>query len=193
MMLSLLRLQEAESTDLSTKEKLKAFENRLYSLSLLHEDLYSPNKMGKILFRNYLKKLSTHLTHAFMINTNIIRINIDADNFYLEPEIAIPCGVIINELLTNSFKYAFPDSMKGEININMKMNNDNYELIYSDSGIGLSKEQDYKKKKTLGIQLVESLSSQLGNDPVIKNGNGLEYQFIIKPVKQKDRMEYIPN
>lgn len=188
MMLSLIRLQSAETTDMIAKEKLTTFENRLYSLSLLHEDLYVSNNMGKIKFSNYLKKLTAHLSHAFMISSNTISIKIEAEHFYLEPEIAIPCGVILNELITNSFKYAFPDNSKGEININMKKVDENYELIYSDTGVGLHKDINIKKSKTLGLQLIDTLSSQLGNNPVIKNQNGLQYEFLIKPVKQKNRM-----
>lgn len=192
MMLSLIRLQSAETTDVIAKEKLSTFENRLYSLSLLHEDLYVSNNMGKIKFSNYLKKLTAHLSHAFMISTNTISINIEAEHFYLEPEIAIPCGVILNELITNSFKYAFPDNSKGEININMKKVDENYELVYRDTGVGLKKDLNIKNSKTLGLQLIDTLSAQLGNTPVIKNHNGLQYEFLIKPVKQKNRMVH-PN
>jgi two-component sensor histidine kinase len=103
-------------------------------------------------------------------------------------ETAVPCGLIISELVSNSLKYAFPDGMMGEIFVSLRSKQDNYELIVSDNGIGLPNEFDINNTKTLGLMLVNSLTEQIDGKITINRENGTRFSIIFKESIYKERI-----
>ena len=98
----------------------------------------------------------------------------------LEDEMAISCGLIVNELVSNSLKHAFPEDRKGEICINFHSDNDRYSLIVSDNGIGFPKDLDFRETQTLGLQLVCTLVDQLGGSIKLNRDGGTQFKITFK-------------
>ena len=103
-------------------------------------------------------------------------------------ETAVPCGLIISEIVSNSLKYAFPNEMHGEILVSLKSVEDGYELIISDNGIGLPAELDIDNYKSLGLILVKSLTEQIDGKITIKRNHGTEFKINFKEQKYKERI-----
>lgn len=179
---SILKMQQRQVEDPKLKEVLEESQNRIRSMALVHENLYSTKNLAKILFSNYVRSMAGNLSHTFSGSQNNIRLQFDVEDVYMPLDIGIPCGLIINELLSNSFKYAFPDNNNGIISIRLKnINNDNYELIVSDNGIGIDGSFDIKKTKSLGMKIVTKLVQQIeGNlDYDFSNGTRFTIKFKI--------------
>lgn len=181
---SLLSLQASTISDAPLKQKFKESQDRIQSMALLHESLYSNKDLSKVNSNFYFSALSNSLYDSYQKDHNKISLTIDIDAKLdrLNIDIAIPCGLIINELISNSLKYAFPDNRTGEIYVRLKPSEtkpDFYNLIIGDNGIGLKKEIDFKSMDTLGLQLVYALSEQLNGKIEIKSekGKGTEYNI----------------
>ena len=185
---SLLNLQAGYLKDEEAVNALKESQARIVSMAMLHENLYRSDNLTGINFENYIKHLIRNLFHTYNVNMEKIKFNIMAQGVFLNIDTAIPCGLIINELVTNSIKHAFPEGTSGDIKVNMDQDDDKYHLEISDNGIGLPPEFDIKKSSTLGILLVNSLVGQLdGSIEVIRN-QGTTYQIIIKKLEYKERI-----
>jgi two-component sensor histidine kinase len=104
----------------------------------------------------------------------------DLEDIYLKIETAIPCGILINELVSNSLKYAFPNGEKGEIFVSLKSKDEGYELIVSDNGVGLPEELDYKNTESLGLQLVNNLAAQIDGRVELEKGHGTKFVINFK-------------
>ena len=105
-------------------------------MALIHEKLYQSTDLKKIDFGDYIQSLSSDLFHTNVANPNLIKLNLNVEEIFLDINTAIPLGLIVNELITNSLKHAFPQDMTGEININFHSKNNRYEFIMKDNGIG---------------------------------------------------------
>ena len=106
----------------------------------------------------------------------------------LNIETAVPCGLIINELISNSLKYAFPEGRKGELKISVKKFNDDYELIISDNGTGFPEDLNYKNTDSLGLELVNSLIGQLDGTMSMDSNHGTTFKIIFKESEYKERI-----
>ena len=162
----LIEIQTEFITDKKVKIKLQELQERANVMSLVHEQLYSSKDLAHIDFQNYLESLLRNLFQVFGNNQNIETI-IEAQNVTLGIDIAIPCGLIINELVTNILKYAFSDFANNEntnkIHIKFSKEEDNYFLSVSDNGIGISDEIDWETSNSLGLRLVRIWAThQLG-------------------------------
>lgn len=156
---SLLDHQMVILKDTHSREIMNESKNRIYSMSLVHEKLYQSKDLRNINFKDYISDLAINLFQNFDNAFGNIRLNLDIEEISMDIDLAVPAGLILNELVTNSIKYAFPDSRKGEINITFReLENDMLELIVSDNGIGIKKDIDFKKTKSLGLHLVTILS-----------------------------------
>lgn len=185
---SLLNLQAGYLKDEEAVNALKESQARIVSMAMLHENLYRSDNLTGINFENYIKHLISNLFHTYNVNMETIKFNIMARDVFLNIDTAIPCGLIINELVTNSIKHAFPEGTSGDIMVKMDQDEDKYHLEISDNGIGLPPEFDINKSSTLGILLVNSLVGQLdGNMEVIRN-QGTIYHIIIKKLEYKERI-----
>jgi len=159
---SLLRLQSRNVKDETALDMFKVSQNRIRSMAFIHEALYQSEDLAMIDFSIYIKKLITHLFSVYSTETKLPNLRLNVKDVYLDINRAIPCGLIINELVSNSLKHAFPDSRKGEITVEMRSDKKGkYTLIVKDTGIGMPKELNIHKTETLGMQLVNDLAEQI--------------------------------
>lgn len=162
VIVSMLRIQKNFVKDKKAREFLTASKDRIQSMALVHEKLYRAEDLAHIDFSDYVKSLSEQLFRTYVINPDKIKLNTDIKFALLDINSAIPCGLIINELVSNALKYAFPDDMKGEINISLHTDQENnHVLTVSDNGIGFPGKIDFRNTKTFGLQLVNILVDQL--------------------------------
>jgi PAS domain S-box-containing protein len=173
---SLLNLQ---SDRIATKEQaLAAFEeskNRIYAMALVHSNLYKEDDFSRIDLTAFIKNLTQNLTQVYqtdaLIDIHIEEISLDLNN-------AIPCGLILNELITNALKHAFPGGRKGLITIGLRvLKNDTYELAVQDDGVGLPKEIDVRKAKSLGLIIVNQLVGQIDGALEVARGKGTRFHI----------------
>ncbi len=182
MICSLINLR---SKYLKDKECIEIFEdcvNRIKSMALIHENLYKSNDFAKINLAKYVKDISEELILFFGISQNRVKFSFDVDNISLGIDDAIPCGLIINELVSNTFKHAFPNGMNGEISIKIRLTNeDELELIFRDNGIGAPPNINFENIETLGLRLVNGIvTKQLRGKLKMNTQNGTEFCIIFK-------------
>ncbi len=140
---------------------LRESEQRIKSMSLIHEVLYKSDDLARIDFEKYINELTGHLARSFGVNESRVIFNVDIKEKFLGIDIAIPCGLIVNELVSNSLKYAFPDDKSGQIEVCLKPIDDEIlELSVSDNGIGMPDDFDLSRDDTLGLQLVRTLAER---------------------------------
>lgn len=186
---SLLNLQADRIKDKEDLELFKDSQGRVKSMAFIHEQLYHSSDFKNIDFAEYIHNLVTYLTHSYALNPEIIKINVDVENVSLNLNTAIPCGLIINELVTNSIRYAFPNGRVGIINVNLhSYSKDKYILIIKDNGIGLSPDIDFENTETLGLQLVDGLTKQLEGSVEFNRNGGTEFKIIFNKLKYKKRI-----
>ncbi len=142
---------------------LKESEGRVKSMAMVHEKLYQSSTFTDINFKQYIEKLVYDILYNYKIPTGTIKTDMIIENINLNIDTAIPLGLIVNELVTNNVKHAFPQS-EGTITIKLKSLNEQMELTIADNGIGLPKGMDIENTKTLGLKLVKSLVNQLEVD-----------------------------
>lgn len=192
---SLLSLQSAHFKDSNYKEMLKESQNRIKSMSLIHEKLYCSEEFSNVNFKSYVQSLSSELFRFYGADPAQIILDTEIENISLPINIAIPCGLIINELLSNALKYAFPNDQQGKIMVGLHQtikNNDEhlYELKVSDNGEGIPEHLDIKKTKSLGLQLVSTLAEHqlMGSMKLNRNTTGTEFviRFKNKNIKQQN-------
>jgi two-component sensor histidine kinase len=159
---SLLRLQAASVQDEKVKEMLKASQSRIRSIALIHEKLYQSPDLATIDFGDYVRLLAGHVFHLFGADPAAIRLEVKASGIRLQAKQAIPCGLIINELVVNALKYAFPEGRKGAILVEMtRQPGARHSLLVSDDGIGLPESLDVQHLERLGLRVVTDLVRQL--------------------------------
>ena len=162
---SLLNLQADNIEDAVTKEKYTESIGRIKSMAIIHELLYRSKNLSTIEIKEYLNELVSYITNTYSVNKNItVNLKVKVEQKFIELDKAIPCGIIINELLSNAFKYAFKGKKKGIINIFFKETEQQYSLVVSDNGVGFTNSGNVKNVDTLGLQLVNSLVGQLGGN-----------------------------
>lgn len=184
---SLIELQMHQIKYKKTTETLREMQNRIGTMSLIHENLYKEENISRIDFCIYAKNLASNLIEAYrQPNSNQIALKIDFQHQFLEIETAIPCGLIINELVSNSIKYAFPPAVTcslektlPEIRISLYETDDkrSYILGVSDNGIGLPKNLENRKGSTFGLKLVALLVRQLEGQLEIEHREGISFKI----------------
>ncbi|OYU82969.1 MAG: hypothetical protein CFE24_13465 [Flavobacterium sp. BFFFF2] len=181
IIMSFLNIQAKEGKPKSVDEFLEISESRIQSMALIHQCLYECESINSISFQNYVSQLTDYLKSVMGLNSDRIAIEIDVENISLDIETAMPLSLIINELLTNSFKYAFPSQQSGEVQIKMrKLPDFTYELIYSDNGIGFDSE--LKTKQSFGVELVKMLVKQLKGNLTKEPFEGTKYNIAFKQI-----------
>jgi PAS domain S-box-containing protein len=186
---SLLKLQSSYVKDESVKRLFQESQNRVQSMSLIHQKLYQTKDLAHIDFRDYIETVVTHLQHSFGILEDRVRISVDVQNIVMSIDNAIPAGLIINELVSNSLKHAFPDGGKGSIYINLAFDefNREYWLVVRDNGIGMPDGFDIRKTNSFGLKLVSTLVSQMSGTIEIVTIGGSEYRIMFKSAEYKER------
>jgi two-component sensor histidine kinase len=185
---SLLNLQiQYEDLD-ETVDVLKESQGRVKTMAIIHEKLYQSSSFTNLNCKEYIEKLIYDIFSSYGIKDNSIEAVLNIKDINLNIDTSIPLGLIINELVTNSVKYAFPKG-KGKIFLEFTSNQDQMELIFADDGIGIPKELDIEKSKTLGLKLVSSLINQLdGKYELNRSSQGTEFKISFKELKYKKRM-----
>lgn len=159
---SLLNLQSYHITDPVALEKFRDTQNRVRSLAFVHDALYQGGELSRLDCASYLRALATHLLRSYRMSARV-EVRIDVHDVALGPDAAVTCGLIVNELVSNSLKHAFPDERGGEIAIALRLaGDDDFELEVRDDGCGLPDDLDARRANTLGFELVNALAGQLG-------------------------------
>jgi two-component sensor histidine kinase len=171
---SLLRLQQSKLKDRDMKDMLLESENRVKSMAMVHESLYRSEGLASIDFAAYVRNLMKNLVEAYSGRTRLVKFNIEANNCMVGVDEAIPCSLIITELVSNSFKHGFDDSMKPEINISLSLEDEQYTLIVKDNGVGFTDSFFNKESDTLGIMIITTLAKQIGGKVQFHNNPGAE-------------------
>ncbi|HPG38563.1 MAG TPA: histidine kinase dimerization/phosphoacceptor domain -containing protein [bacterium] len=177
---SLLNLQAGQVQDDATKELFKESYNRVNSMALIHEKLYKTSNLSRIDFKNYIESLAGNLVQTYCLG-NKVQLITTIENVMLDISQAIPCGLIINELVTNALKHAFPPhlSKTGILEISMHPLADSFEIIIQDNGIGISPDFKIQESKSLGMQLVSLLAEgQLEGNVSIENTLGTRIRIV---------------
>jgi PAS domain S-box-containing protein len=176
---SLLKLQAGHMKDQQSRDAFIISQNRVKSMALIHQQLYRSTNLSKIDFGDYIKQLTNYLQQAYITNNQKVLINVEAESIFLEVDTAIPCGLIINELISNSFKHAFINQKHPKINVKLTKQDDRkYMLEISDNGIGLPENFDIRNTASLGMQLVVTLTEQLdGTIESYNNNNGAVFKI----------------
>jgi len=176
---SLLNLQSGNIKDPYDLSLFMETRNRVRSMSLIHEKLYQSHDLSRIDFADYLRTLTSGLAGSFAGASSAIRISVEAEEIMLAVDSAVPCGLIVNELVTNCFKYAFRKGAPGEIRISMKRaEGAQLHLSVSDDGVGFPKDLDFRNTESLGLQLVTSLTDQIEGTIDIRNGSGTSFEIV---------------
>ena len=176
--IALIKLQQVEIKDKKTKNILKDVQKRIYTMELLHRKLYESSNLDHINFKEYVLNLvyDIETTYSYKQKT---KIKINIKDVYLNIEKAMPCGLILNELITNSFKYAFKNNENPKLKISMKKVKDKYELKVQDNGTGLPANINVYTSNTLGLKLINSISKlQLKGSFIYKNKKGSFFKIV---------------
>ena len=180
---SLLSLQSGYTNDEQALQLFNETSNRIKSMALVHEKLYQAQDLSNINLSDYIKDLANNLLKNYQTAAKKISLKLDTDNIKVSIDAAVPCGLIINELLTNSLKHAFPDNQEGEIRVSLHlMADDLIELLFADNGIGLPEDFDLRNTSTLGMQLIVGLAENQLRGKVEKTmDKGVEFKIRFKP------------
>lgn len=172
---SLLNLQSLHVTDPTALEILQESRNRVRLIALLHEKLYGSEDLARIDFHRYVGELITYLFRGYSISASRIRLELRMAEVYFDIDTAIPCGLIINELVTNSLKYAFPEGRAGTICISLTVDVDGWHTLeVSDDGAGFPPGFAFEESSSLGLQLVRTMAQQLGGNATLRTSDSTD-------------------
>ncbi|MBF0458914.1 MAG: hypothetical protein HQK99_13585 [Nitrospirae bacterium] len=173
---SLLKIQMSYIEDGFHKNVLKETESRVRAMALIHDMLYRSDDVTQIDFKIYIGKLVSHIQNIYATELRNIKLNMDIGDVFLEMKRSVPCGLLINELLTNAVKYAFPGGRKGEICLAMhNVPDNNIEVIIKDDGVGIPLDMDIQHNDSMGFSLITGLAEgQLGGKIELIRTNGTE-------------------
>ncbi|MBN1327094.1 MAG: PAS domain-containing protein [Candidatus Cloacimonetes bacterium] len=168
---SMLKLQQRYIDDPDIKRLTRNSLDRVKTMSLVHEKLYYAADLSKINFGDYVKSIAIYLFGSYGIRPSKVKLDINIENIFMEISTAIPCGLIINELISNALKHAFPDDREGIIRVELlPTEKDKYLLTVSDNGIGFPEKINLENAETLGLMLTKTLVEQLhGNMRLVRN------------------------
>ncbi len=179
VIISLLSLQSEKIEDPEIRDVFNQSRNRVYSMAMVHEQLYQSKELSKIEMQKYIETIVRDLKIMYAPQ-KYIKSNIQVDSIYFDVVHAIPCGLILNELVSNAYKHAFKNREKGEIIVKLSAKSEKYELVVKDDGAGLPPKFDPEHTDTLGMQLVKMLSLQLEGDLKIENKRGTSFTLEFK-------------
>lgn len=172
---SLLSLQSRYINDKDVTEIFKESQNRVRSMAMIHENLYRTSNLARINLYDYIQNLVSGLYSSYGVNPHLIPCTVDVEEISLDVDKSISCGLIINELISNSLKYAFPQR-EGKINLILRrLDEIHLEMIVTDNGVGFPENLNFKKTESLGLQLVNTLVNQLEGDINLEKINGTKF------------------
>lgn len=170
-----LQYQYLQDADEQTKKAFQESQDRIRSMALIHEKLYQTADLTNISFGDYVRDLVSKLYNSYKYTTGGVRINIDTSSIDLNMDISISLGLVINELVSNSFKHAFKERDDNQLTVSIKRCGNVYELIIADNGIGFADNIDFRNTDSLGLQLVNTLTSQIDGSISLENKQGTKF------------------
>jgi len=178
---SILNLQSSYIEDETALAILRESQDRIKSMSFVHESLYQSKTLSEVNFSEYVQNIARNLFHSYGRPEGGLSLDFDLEEVFLNLDTSIPCGLIINEVVSNSLKYAFQGREKGVIRIEFsKLADGKLKLIVSDNGIGLPDNFDIENAESLGLQLVTTLVTQVSGELKIDTSNGTEFNIVFK-------------
>ena len=181
VIISLLSLQSGSLSDPRAIEVLRECQNRIRTMLIIYEKLYRSPDLSKVDFDEYIRDLTTSLFETYSVHPGKITLDLDIAGVSIDIEKAMPCGLIINELLSNSIKYGFPEDSSGKITVSIQPAGANeIELVVGDNGVGMPEDTDMTKAKTFGLQLVNILVDQLDGKLQLNYEKGTEFRILFK-------------
>ncbi len=174
---SLLFMQSRLSDDPRLREILLESQNRVKSIALVHEEVYQSMDLDRIDYTRYLRKIARNIFDTYTVDTRRIGLQLPEETVYLTISKAVPCSLIVNELISNSLKHAFPDNRTGTISIEFRLEEGRYIFIYADDGIGIGSDIPLTSPKTLGLELIQGLVRQLTGTVHIDRERGTRYEI----------------
>ncbi|MDO9528438.1 MAG: sensor histidine kinase [Syntrophales bacterium] len=175
---SLLDLQSQYVKDKESLEIFKECRDRILSMASVHEKLYQSKDMVKIDFDDYIRSITKHLFRAYVVHPNTVRLNVNCSDVFLDINRAMPCGLIINELISNALKHAFPEGKKGEVTVDFHPDGDKrLTLVVSDNGVGFPEDIDISDTETFGLRLISILVNQLKGTLKIERDGGTTFKI----------------
>ncbi len=179
---SLMKLQARAAVDADLQVAFEECQNRIQSMALIHEQLYESVDFADVDFPEYIRQLAQRLFRSYEVNPGRVELYTDIGAVRLGVDIAVPCGLILNELLSNSLKYAFPGDRPGSVTIRVeKMKDESVLMTISDSGVGLPPDVGFWNTKTLGLRLVRLLVRQLDGEIALGGPPGTEFRIRFSP------------
>jgi PAS domain S-box-containing protein len=183
---SLFNLEAGTITAENARRMLKEGQMRIRSMALVHEKLYQSRDLSKIDFADYLRSLSAHLFHFYRIEAGRIRLEMHLEPIPLNVNSAVPCGLLVNELVSNSLKHAFPADRKGTVTIGLrKMEEGIVELRVADDGAGFPEALDFRRTDGLGLQIVSLLVDQLDGTIELDRKKGTAFTIVFRELAHK--------
>ena len=173
----MLSIQNMYLEDEKMKKILEDSQNRIFSIALVHQKLYASNDLSSISVEDYFKELVGQI--AGLYNDDQVEMALDIEHIKLDIDTIMPMGLITNEIITNSFKYAFRGVESPQIDLKIVHNKRN-QIVFQigDNGIGFQETPDIERPQSLGMQLINLLGSQLNAELTLENRNGVVYTFI---------------
>ncbi len=187
---SLLNLQARKISNPRAREVFKESQNRIRSMALIHERLYLSKDFARVEFADYIRTLTSHLLRVYNVHPNTVQLKMNLEPLVLTIDAAIPCGLIVNELVANCLKHAFPKGKKGVITIELeavknaspsKLPERRGRLVIKDNGQGLPKNFDINKTDSLGLRLVNTLVKQISGTLRFRSRKGTQFEITFKP------------
>ncbi len=169
---SLLNMQADAVADAATRLAFDESRNRVKSMALIHEQLYQTPDLAHIDLGEYLETLVASIQRSAGGNSSHVTFELDCQSVALDIDRAVPCGLIVNELLTNALKYAFPDEHSGTIKLQLRAENQAVTLQVRDDGVGIAPDFNWEESDSIGLQLVSALTEQLEGNARLDNDNG---------------------
>jgi two-component sensor histidine kinase len=185
----LLQMQADSVEDVQARVALGESEQRVLSMALIHEHLYANENLDRVDFGKYVQQLTQELCAAYAIESDQVTVGVDAEAIEVPVHRAIPCGLILNELLSNALKYAYPRGNRGEIDIHfVRLESDELSLSCQDRGVGIPEDFDWHNSPSLGLRIVKVLTKQIdGTLTLDRNGGGTRFELRFprsKPISQ---------
>nr|WP_321352216.1 PAS domain S-box protein [uncultured Methanoregula sp.] len=185
IIISLLNLQSHSFSDEKVLGAIMESQNRVRAMALVHEKVYQSENLSEIDITEYIRYLGTYLFQFYNVNMNTIHLKIEGEHIRMGINTAVPLGLVINELISNSLKHAFPGGRSGEILVRLEATDSDTEILVCDNGIGFAKDYDWEKSETLGLMLVQSLIRQILASVEMDGAAGTQYRIKI-PLKKME-------
>jgi two-component sensor histidine kinase len=191
---SLMSLQVRRTKDPATRDALREGQARVQAISLVHEMLYQSRDYAKVSFSEYVRRLANNVFFMVGVDPGCILLDLAIDDVALAVDKAIPCGLVINELITNALKHAFPGGRHGTIRVELgRESTGQLRLSVEDNGVGMPPDSDIRQTQSLGLHLVSTLAEQLGAELEMTRDKGTHFRLTFAPDQANDARNSAPS